>query len=180
MSSGSTPAVPPSPSSAPPPPAVPPSDDGPVRSLLSLARTLAFLVTLIAALFFLVLLALGVLAVLLGATPAVLVGAAYCLLSAGVNFLAWREIPRLDRLASQGDLGRLRERLLVWIVLGLVFFGVVGVVLAIAWVRIDLPVRPLAPPPPASPPVCLRCGERATLIPEYGRYYCYRCSAYLW
>ncbi len=175
MSGEPSPVVPPPPPAAPPPP-----EDDAVRSLLRLARSLAFLVTLVAALFFLVLLALGILAILLRGGPATLIGAVYCLMAAAVNFLAWREIPRLDILASQRNFGPLKERLLVWIVLGLVFFGVVGIVLAIAWVRIDLPPQPAAPPPPTTPPVCLRCGERASLIPEYGRYYCYRCSAYLW
>jgi len=177
MSSEPAPAVGPPPS---PVPAPPPTDDSPLRSLLSLARTLALLVALIAGLFFLILLALGILRIALGGPPASLIAAAYCLISAAVNYLAWREIPALEVLASQRKFGLLKERLLVWVVLGLVFFVVVGVVLALAWVRIDLRAGPFAVAPTGTPPVCLRCGERATLIPEFGRYYCYRCSAYLW
>jgi hypothetical protein len=39
---------------------------------------------------------------------------------------------------------------------------------------------PAAPPPPAPfAAVCPRCGQPATWIPQYGRYYCYRDAAYL-
>ncbi|HLN51606.1 MAG TPA: hypothetical protein VK455_06085 [Thermoplasmata archaeon] len=164
----------------PTPPAPPPLDDEPLRSLLGLARTLAFLVALVAGLFFLILLALGIFRIAVGGSPASLVAAAYCLIAAAVNYLTWRELPALELLASQRKYGLLKERLIVWTVLGLIFFVVVGVVLALAWVRIDLKAGPYAAAPTGNPPVCLRCGERATLIPEFGRYYCYRCSAYLW
>jgi hypothetical protein len=173
----------PVPEVAPPTPAAltpPPPDETPLRSLLSLARSLALLVALIAGLFFLILLALGILRIALGGSPASLIAAVYCLVASAVNYLAWRELPSLEVLASQRKYGLLKERLLVWVVLGLVFFVVVGVVLALAWVRIDLSAGPFASAPSGTPPVCLRCGERATLIPEFGRYYCYRCSAYLW
>jgi len=180
MNPDTEPATLPPPPPAPPPPAPPAADDTPVRSLLRLARSLAFLATLIAALFFLILLALGIIEVALGGSPASLLASIYCLIAAAVNYLAWREIPTLETLAAQGKYGLLKDRLLVWIVLGLLFFVVVGIVLAIAWAKIDLARAPSSPAPAASPPVCLRCGERTTLIPEYGRYYCYRCSAYLW
>ena len=174
MSAGPAPAI-------PPPPAPPAPDAGALRSLLSLARTLAFLVALFGACFFLVLLALGIFRVVLGGSSAsLLVLSLYCLLAAVVNYLAWREIPSLEALAAQQRYGILKDRLIVWVVLGLVFFGVVGIVLAIAWVGIDPAPGSGVAAPPSSPPVCLRCGERASLIPEYNRYYCYRCSAYLW
>jgi hypothetical protein len=168
-----------SPPPAPPPPRLPP-DDATVHSLLRLARSLALLVALVAGLFFLVLLVFGVLRIAVGGSPGTLVASAYCLLASAVNYLAWRRLPAIEALAAQRNLGPLKERLIVWTVLGLVFFAVVGIVLAIAWVRLDLGPGAFAPAPPPAPPVCLRCGERATLIPEYGRYYCYRCSAYLW
>ncbi len=38
---------------------------------------------------------------------------------------------------------------------------------------------PPPPPPPPAVPLCPTCGQPATFIPQYGRYYCYRCQRYL-
>jgi hypothetical protein len=40
-------------------------------------------------------------------------------------------------------------------------------------------VRPPPPPPPPEAPACPRCRQPATWIPQYGRYFCYRCSQYV-
>jgi xanthine/uracil/vitamin C permease (AzgA family) len=174
------------PVAAPVPPPPPPlaGDRETVRSMLSLARTLALLFALLAGVLFLILLVLGIVEAIFGAVPADIGGAVYCLVSAVVNYLAWREIPRLESLAQQGQYRALRDQLLVWFILGLLFFVVVGVVLLVAWIRVDslaASTAPAVPPaaPPASSGVCPRCGGPATWLPEYGRFYCYRCSAYL-
>lgn len=122
-----------------------------VRSILSLARSLALLVALLAGLLFLILLVLGAVAALFGAVPTDLVGVVYCLLSALINYLLWREIPALEALAAQRQFAELRDHLLLWVVLGVVFFVVVGLVLAVAWVKVE-PMAAASPPPVSTRP----------------------------
>ncbi len=183
----------------PPPPPLPPppptsglsGPDESVRVLLSLSRTLALLLALLAGVLFLAFLVLGVLNVLVGAGTGAILTAVYCLASAVVNYVLWREIPGLERLAAERRYGALRDHLIVWAVLGLVFFVVVGVLLVVVLVRTELLV---APPPAGSPAPgaaaavtgppggsvsCPRCGGPTTWIAEYRRNYCYRCSAYV-
>jgi hypothetical protein len=169
---------------APPPPAATPADES-VHRLLVLARSLAFLVAFVAGILFLVFLVLGIIEALLGAVPTALGLMLYAVASAVVNFLLWRELPRFESLATQRQYGLLRDPLLLWAALGLVFFLVDGIVLLVAWAKVDaLVVKPAAPAPPpaaatANPATCPRCGSAGTWLPEYGRYYCYRCSAYV-
>ncbi len=43
------------------------------------------------------------------------------------------------------------------------------------------PTAPTAPGAPAAPyqaPACYVCGTGLTWVPQYGRWYCYRCQAY--
>lgn len=122
---------------ATPPPAVAAEDES-IRSLLSLARSLALLFAGLAALLFLVFLALSFIEAILGRGPGDLVAVAYCLVSAAVNFFLWREVPNLQRFAAEGRYRALREPLLIRAILGLVFFVVVGVVLLLAWAKVDL------------------------------------------
>jgi len=172
------------------PPAVPnpppgtPADET-VRSMLSLGRSLALIFAIVAGLLFLVLLVLGVIEAILGAVPTDIFGAVYALVSAMVNYLIWRELPRLEGLAAQRQYAYLRDQLLLWAILGLLFFVVVGVVLLVAWIRVEGLMTPatvspmVPPPPPAGSTVCPRCGSPASWIADSQRYYCYRCSAYL-
>ncbi len=177
---GPQPAATPTPTAPPPPPPI-----SSVGSLLSLARSLALLVALLAGVLFLVFLVLSLLNVLLGQPATSLVSAAYSLVAAVVNYLAWRAIPGLEKLAQDGHWGVLRERLLVWVVLGIVFYVIVGVVLLIAWIRVEETARPAPPPPPpgapasGAPPNCPTCSNPTTWIREYNRFYCYRCSRYV-
>ncbi len=129
------------------------------------------------------------------------VGAVYWLLTALVNFLLWKEYPKFEALASQRQFAELRERLLLWIVLGILFFLIEGIVLLLVYLKLDeiqaaaaggpappppavvapAPLPPPVPPPPPPPTGtnCPTCGQPAALIAEYNRYYCYRCSAYV-
>lgn len=141
MSALSPPASDPPVAPAPAPPPAPsaaaaPADDS-LRSLLGIGRSLALLFALLAGLLFLVFLAFALLDVLLGYGAGDLVAAVYCLVSAVVNFVIWRELPALEKLAGDGQYAALRERLLVWAVLGIVFFFVVGVVLLVAWIKVE-------------------------------------------
>ncbi len=123
------------------PPAAPAAgatSDESVRALLSISRSLALVLALLAGLLFLLLLAFTVLDVVFGRGAGDLVGAVYCLASAAVNFLLWREIPGLERLAAAREYVQLRDRLLIWAILGVLFFVVVGVLLLIAWLRIEI------------------------------------------
>ncbi len=123
------------------PPAAPAAGATPdesVRALLSISRSLALVLALLAGLLFLLLLAFTVLDVVFGRGAGDLVGAVYCLASAAVNFLLWREIPGLERLAAAREYVQLRDRLLIWAILGVLFFVVVGVLLLIAWLRIEI------------------------------------------
>ncbi len=154
--------------------------------MLSLARSLALLMAALAGVLFLVFLILSILNLVFHQTAGGVFTAVYCLASAVVNYLAWQEIPKLEKLASDRQYGVVRDQMIVWVVLGLVFFVVVGIVLAIAWIRIEGLSQPSAaplPPPPVSgpagaPPACPKCGTPTTWIPEYRRFYCYRCSSY--
>jgi len=128
---------PPSPPPSPPPTGAPP-DDGSLRPLLSIARSLALLFALLAGLLFLVFLAFAFLDLVLGRGPGDLVSAVYCLASAAVNYVLWREIPALERLAEARQYAALRERTIVWAVLGLIFFVVVGVLLLVVWLKAEL------------------------------------------
>jgi hypothetical protein len=177
MSSETSPTVEPAVASPPPPP---PTTDAELDRHLRSARRLALPVAMAGLAGFLVIVALAAAGLVAARSYEVLAVAAYCLVSAGVNALAWWRIPAMIVLASQRKFGALRLTLLVWLTVCIVFFVAVGVVLARAWARIDLKDPAFSPNLPSVPPVCLRCGTRATLIPEYGRYYCYRCSAYLW
>lgn len=163
----------------PPPPS---PDDETIRTTLDLGRTLALVLALVAGLLFLVLLALGVVGAIFGHGYGAFVSAAYCLISAGVNYLVWRELPAIRTAALGHQYGAARDRLLVWVVLGFLFFVVDGIVLLIAWLKIDsvshAPIVGAWAGSPSSGGTCPRCGGPWTWIPEYGRYYCYRCAAY--
>ena len=156
-------------------------------SLLSSARSLALLMAVIAGLVFLILVVLSFFSLLLGLPLTEIATAVYCLIAAVVNYAAWRELPALERLAADRQFGALRDHLLVWVILGLLFFVLVGLVLLIALVRLyaaDTPTVLPAPPPPGpgqalAPPACATCGNPTTWIPEYRRFYCYRCGRYL-
>lgn len=184
---------------SPPPPPAPPSSApsgavSSVASLLGLARGLALLIALLAGVLFLVFLGLSFLSVVLGHGAPGLLSAVYCLVSAVVNFVLWREIPRFEKMNADREFDALRDHLLVWIILGVLFFVVVGVLLAIAWVRLEElrgsrpsapppppragPSVPPPPPPPGPAPACANCGNPTTWIPEYSRFYCYRCGRY--
>ncbi|MGP8077601.1 MAG: hypothetical protein ACLQD8_01460 [Thermoplasmata archaeon] len=167
--------------SGPPAPPVPSSpDELTVLSGLDLARTLGLLLALVAGLLFLVLLSLGIVRAFLGTGFGGFVGAGYCLVSAVVNYLIWRELPSIGPLVSQRQYSVARDRLLVWMVLGLLFFVVDGIVLLIAWLKLDTMTRSplLGVPGTPAPPACPRCGAPLSWIAEYQRNYCYRCSAY--
>lgn len=147
MTASPPPSTPPTgsvPSPVPPPPA-----DESVRVFLSVGRSLALWFALLAGLLFLVFLAFTFLDIVLGRGPGDLVAAAYCLVSAAVNFVLWREIPGLEQLAAARRYADLRERLPVWAVLGIVCFVVVGVLLVAAWLKVEL----LVPRERSGPPV---------------------------
>ena len=126
------------PGSAPGP--APPSSSIPdpsLRTLLSVSKSLALAFALIAGLLFLLFLVFSLLDVVFGRGPGDLVAAAYCLASAVVNYLLWQQVPRFERLAADGQYLALREPLLVWGVVGVIFFVVVGVLLLVAWIRAE-------------------------------------------
>jgi len=132
-------ATPPTPSApASPPTAGAPPGDASLRPLLSIARSLALLLALLAGLLFLVFLAFAFLDLVLGRGPGDVVSAVYCLASAAVNYVLWREIPALERLAEARQYSELRERTIVWAVLGLIFFVIVGVLLLVVWLKAEL------------------------------------------
>jgi len=175
----------PVPAAAPSAPAAPPSagpsaDEQTVRSTLDIARKLALLIALAAGILFLVLLVFAVVRAILGAWFGGFFGVAYCLVSFFVNYLLWKELPAVGSLVDQHQYRVARDRLLVWVILGLLFFVADGVVLLIAWLKLDsmahLPTVELPPGP--TPPACPRCGGPLAWIGEYQRNYCYRCSAY--
>jgi len=124
--------------------APPPSDDS-IRSLLSIARSLALLFAGLAALLFLVFLVLTFVEAILGRGAGDIVTVAYCAASAAVNFLIWRQLPGLQQAVAEGRYGAVREPLLVWAILGILFFVLVGVVLLIAWVKVEARVTPRTP-----------------------------------
>jgi hypothetical protein len=173
------PAVPPTPQGIPAA-ATPSSDEQTVRSTLELGGTLGLLLALVAGLLFLVLLALSIVRTLQGVEFGGFVGAAYCLVSAVVNYLIYRELPAIGSLVTQRQYSAARDRLLVWVVLGFLFFLVDGIVLLIGWLKLDTMARvPVGGiPTGADSPACPRCGGHLTWIPEYQRSYCYRCAAY--
>jgi membrane protease YdiL (CAAX protease family) len=131
-------AVPPAvgvPASSPPPPA---RGDESVRSLLAVSRTIAILFAALAGLLFLVFLAFAFLDLLLGRGAGNVLLAVYCLASAAVNYVLWREIPQLQKLVAAGRWAALRDQVLVWGILGILFFVVVGLLLLVVWTRAEL------------------------------------------
>jgi hypothetical protein len=184
------PPVPPAPPTPPPSVAVPPGE-ATVRRYLDLARSFALLIALIAGVLFLVLLALTILAVVFGGSAGGFVSAAYCLVAAAVNYLLWREIRSLESLALARQYAALRDRMLLWVVLGFVFFVVEGIILAVVWLKVEALLHPegavsqvIGAPPGTSPPapistMCPRCGLPASYLADSRRYYCPRCSQYL-
>lgn len=174
-------------SPAPPPPPTPDLPKDSVASLLSLARSLALVVALVSGLLFLILLALSILSLFVHLQFGGIAGAIYCLVSAVVNYAAWREIPGLEQMAARQQYTALKDHLLVWVILGVLFFVIVGVVLLVAWLRVEGTGAPMAAPPPppsptgvpSAPPPCPTCRNPTTWIPEYSRFYCYRCSKYV-
>lgn len=110
-----------------------------------MSRSLAFILALLAGLLFLLFLAFTLLDVVLGRGPGDLVAAVYCLASAAVDFVLWRELPGLERMAAARRYAELRQHLLVWAILGLLFFVVVGVLLLVAWLKAELLASPRPP-----------------------------------
>ena len=110
--------------------------------LLSVSRTLALLFAGLAGLLFLLLLAFTVLDVVFGRGPGLLVTSIYCLASAAVLFVVWREIPSLQQLAANRQYAALRGHLLIWAILGLLFFVIIGVLLLVAWAKAELLANP--------------------------------------
>ena len=178
-------------------PAVPPAptypEDGTVRSLLALARPVALVLAALAGLLFLITFALFVVRTALGFFSSPL-GALYWLASAIVNYLLWRELPAFEALAAQRQYGPLKDRMILWAILGLVFFVVEGVLLLVVYLRLETMPAPSTAPPsggvstgaaPAGPtpsapgPFCTNCGSAATWAPEQGRFYCSRCGTVL-
>lgn len=164
-----------------------------VRSLLALARPVALLLAALAGLLFLITFALFVVRTALGFFSSPL-GALYWLASAIVNYLLWRELPAFEALAAQRRYAALKDRLVLWAILGLVFFVIEGVVLLVVYLRLETHGTPnYSPPPTAGPavatggtgtasgpgPYCTRCGSAATWVPGQGRFYCSHCSTYL-
>ncbi len=185
--------------SPPPPPPPPPERSGAERSIaswLDLGRSLALILALVAGVIFLASLVFLVRAAIFGYFGGA-IGAVYWLLTAIVMFLLWKEFPKFEDLAARRQYGELKDRLLLWIVLGILFFLIEGIVLLLVFLKADdvraaseggppaaaaspAPLPPPVPPPP--PPVgvrCPTCGQPAALIAEYNRYYCYRCNAYV-
>jgi hypothetical protein len=173
-----------------PPPAMGPGE-ATIRRTLDLGRSLALLIALIAGVFFLILLALSIFQVVFGGGAGGFVSAAYCLLSAVVNYLLWREFPTFETFAAQRQYIALRDRLLLWVVLGFVFFVVEGIVLAVVWVKVEAVLHPegtvaraIGPPAPATPsgpaaPLCPRCGQPTTFAVDAQRFYCPRCAQFV-
>jgi hypothetical protein len=122
---------------ATPAPSGRPQDES-VRVLLSVSRSLALLFALLAGVLFLLLLGLGVLTIVLGGGLGEIVAAVYCLASAAINFAIWKQLPGLEALAAQKRYAALREPLLIWGILGVLFFVVVGILLLVAWVKAEL------------------------------------------
>jgi len=165
------------------PPTTPPSvsaspDEQSVRALLDIGRTLGILIALAAGILFLVALAVAAIGLLYGLVVGGLVGAGYCLIAFFVNYLIWREIPPIRALVDQRQYGLARDRLLLWTILGFLFFLVEGVVLLLAWIKVDELARGAAATGGFGLPPCPRCGGPLAWVPAYGRGYCYRCGAY--
>jgi len=119
--------------------------DDSMGALLSASRSLALVLSILAGLLFLIFLGLTVLDVVLGRGAGALFLSVYCVASAAVNFVIWREMPALERLAAAREYAVLRQHLLIWAVLGLIFFVVVGVLLLIAWLKAELLATAPAP-----------------------------------
>ena len=182
----------PAPTVTNPPPAIGPAE-ATIRRTLDLGRSLALLIALIAGVFFLLLLALSIFQVIFGAGAGGFVSAVYCLLAAVVNYLLWREFPTFETFAAQRQYVALRDRLLLWMVLGFVFFVVEGIVLIVVWIKVEGVLHPdgmvaqtlgAAPPGAAAPPAtgaptCPRCGQPATYAADAQRFYCPRCAQFV-
>ncbi len=139
----------------PPSPAPrPPFSDETLRSTLRLARSLGFVIAFLAGLLFLLLLVVWFVGLLLGFYAAGLAGAVYCFLSAVVNYFLWEELPSLQRLVEERQYAVVQDRLVLWMVLGLLFFVVEGVVLVFAYLEAESLARSLSVPPagPTPPP----------------------------
>ncbi len=129
------------PFSPPPTGGAPPPDES-VRVVLSVSRTLALVFAIIAGLLFLVFLAFAIFDLILGRGAGNVVLAVYCLASAAVNFVLWRQVPPLEKLAAARQYAALRDQLIVWAILGILFFVVVGVLLLVVWVKLELLANP--------------------------------------
>lgn len=178
----------------------PASDDTTIRYLLDLARPLAIVLALLAGVLFLVSAAFFLIRIAFGVLSSP-VGAVYWLIAAVVNYLIWKELPSFQALAAQRQYGTLKDRVLIWAILGLVFFLIEGILLLLVFIKLETtPVSAApaaaAPDSPASPPsppagalgvtaspaggarFCAQCGGPLT-YPEPGRAYCARCARYV-
>ena len=126
----------------PPPSGGGPPPDESVRVVLAVSRTLALVFAIVAGLLFLVFLAFAIFDLILGRGAGNVVLAVYCLASAAVSFVLWREIPGLERLATARQYAALRDQILVWAILGIVFFVVVGVLLLVVWIKAEMLAHP--------------------------------------
>ncbi len=177
-----------------------PSEDPTIRSLFELARPLALILALVAGLLFLVSAVLFVIRTAVGVFSSPF-GAVYWLITAIVNYLIWKELPALQALAAQRQYAALKERMLLWAILGVIFFLIEGVLLLLVYLKVETslsgPAQGAPPagsggssttapvPPPgatgaARPPVgrfCCQCGAPAPYVAP-GRYYCAHCSRY--
>lgn len=127
-----------------------------VRQLLTVGRILALVISVLA-IVGIVLEVLSILAIqsLLGFVPGFdFVGPVYWAIAAIVNFVAYRELAgSLDRL-NAGQYAAAREPLLLWALLTLIFGVLVGIILLIAYVKLEDVIRGAAPwSQPAPPPM---------------------------
>jgi hypothetical protein len=107
-----------------------------LKSMLNAARIIALILWILGAIWVLLGIGGAALAASLG-LPINFVGIGYSVVFTIVNFLTWRQIPRIEAQVAQGQYRAARDATLIWMILGWFFLFINGLILLLAFLKFD-------------------------------------------
>jgi small-conductance mechanosensitive channel len=144
-----------------------------------------------------------------GAVAAALIPAIWLVIGGVVAILVYMQMKSIEAKVNARQYEQAKSQTLIWMIIGFLFGILLGILLLIAYIKFDplitwqrsqggaaatyaAPPPPGAPPPMMAPPSpqaapaaapaapnCPICGQPATYIAQYGRYYCYTDARYV-